>query len=229
MEFFEAVRTRRSIRKYTSKPVPSEVIQKALDAALLAPNSSNLQTWEFYWVRSKAKKDSLVKACLSQAAARSAQELVVVVANTSLWKKTNPEMIQFTKKIRAPRLVVTYYERLVPLTYGFRWLSPMKRVLFFLIGLFRPITRGPFSTRDLQEVSIKSAALASENFMLAITAQGYSTCPMEGLDERRIKKLLKLPGEARVVMTISIGEEDPQRGTWGPQARFNRDWFVKEV
>ena len=229
MEFFEVVRTRRSIRKYTSKPVPPEVIQKALDAALLAPNSSNLQTWEFYWVRSRAKKNLLVKACLSQAAARSAQELVVVVANTSLWKKTNPELIKFTKEVRAPLLVVSYYERLVPLTYGFRWLSPLKRFLSFLIGLFRPITRGPFSSRDLQEVSIKSAALASENFMLAITAQGYSTCPMEGIDERRVKKLLHLPRGARVVMIISIGEEDSKRGTWGPQARFNRDWFVKEV
>ena len=90
MEFFEAVKTRRSIRKYTSTPVPAEVIQKALDAALIAPNSSNLQTWEFYWVRTSEVKKKLVESCMSQSAARTAQELVVVVANPSLWKKNPP-------------------------------------------------------------------------------------------------------------------------------------------
>ena len=45
MEFFEVVKARRSVRQYTEEPVPEEVIQKALDAALIAPNSSNLQSW----------------------------------------------------------------------------------------------------------------------------------------------------------------------------------------
>jgi nitroreductase len=200
-----------------------------LDAALLAPNSSNLQTWEFHWVKSADKKAKLVEACLSQSAARTAQELVVVVANPRLWKKTNPEMAKYVSEVNAPKLVLTYYQKLVPFTYGTWYLSWVKKFLFFAIGLFRPITRGPTSRRDIQEISIKSAALASENFMLAITAQGFSTCPMEGHDEVRVKRLLRLPFGARVVMVISVGEADPLRGTWGPQKRFNRDWFVKEV
>lgn len=229
MDFFEAVKARRSIRKYTSKPVPSEVIQKALDAALLAPNSSNLQTWEFYWVKSVSKKAALIKYCLDQSAARTAQELVVIVANPALWKKTNPKMAEFVKSIKAPNLVLNYYEKLVPFTYGVWYLGPLKWIFFQLIGLFRPMTRGPASILGLQEVSIKSAALAAENFMLAISAQGYATCPMEGMDECRVKRLLKLPFWSRVVMVISVGEADPQKGTWGPQVRFDREWFVKEV
>ena len=47
MEFFEVVKARRSVRKYTSAVVPDLVIQKALDAAVMAPNSSNLQAWNF--------------------------------------------------------------------------------------------------------------------------------------------------------------------------------------
>ena len=229
MEFFDAVKTRRSIRKYTAKPVPAEVIQKALDAALIAPNSSNLQTWEFYWVKSQDKKQRLVKACMSQSAARTAQELLVVVANPSLWKKTNPEMLKFVREMKVHKLISTYYEKLVPMTYGLWFLSLLKWAVFSLIGLFRPITRGPLGLRDLQEVSIKSAALASENFMLAVTAQGFSTCPMEGFDEVRVKSLLGLAWSTRVVMVISVGEADPVKGTWGPQIRFNRDWFVHEV
>ena len=229
MDFFDAVRTRRSIRKYTAKPVPPEVIQKALDAALIAPNSSNLQTWEFFWVKSPEKKQKLVKACMSQSAARTAQELLVVVANPSLWKKTNPEMLKFVREMKVHKLISTYYEKLVPLTYGLWFLAPLKWAFISLIGLFRPITRGPIGLKDIQEVSIKSAALASENFMLAVTAQGFATCPMEGFDEVRVKNLLGLSWRTRVVMVISVGEADPVKGTWGPQVRFNRDWFVHEV
>ncbi len=51
MEFFEVVRQRRSVRKFTGQKVEEIKIRKSLDAALIAPNSSNMQPWEFYWVR----------------------------------------------------------------------------------------------------------------------------------------------------------------------------------
>ena len=59
MDFFELVNKRRSVRKFKDEKVPKEVITKSLDAALLAPNSSNLQPWEFYWVRTAEKKKKL--------------------------------------------------------------------------------------------------------------------------------------------------------------------------
>ena len=160
MDFFEVVKSRRSIRKYTRKPVPREVIEKALDAALLAPNSSNLQTWQYQWVKSAAKKNQLVKACLSQSAARTAQELIVCVASPSLWKITHLQMIKYAEEVNAPELVRTYYQKIVPLTYGYGWLAPLKWLIANVLGLFRPITRGPISKRDIQGISIKSAALA---------------------------------------------------------------------
>lgn len=229
MDFFEAVKARRSIRKYTTEPVPAEVIEKAIDAALLAPNSSNLQTWKFFWVKDAAKKQKLVDACLGQSAARTAQELLVVVASPSLWKQTAPAMVRYLDALpKVPSLVRTYYEKLVPMTYGGTWLWPLKELIFFGIGLFRPITRRPTSLKHIQEVSIKSAALASENFMLAISAQGFATCPMEGFDEWRVRSLLKLKRSDRVVMVLSVGRA-AENGTWGPQVRFDRNWFVHHV
>ena len=58
-EFQKIIDFRRSNRKFDpSIPVPSEVIQKSLERATLSPNSSNMQLWEFYWVRSeKLKKE----------------------------------------------------------------------------------------------------------------------------------------------------------------------------
>lgn len=228
MNFFDAVRARRSIRKYTARPVPAEVMERAIDAALIAPNSSNMQTWGFYWVQSPEKKEALVKACLSQGAARTAQELLVVTAEPRRWKRNQKEMVRVLREANAPSFALDYYGKLIPFLYGFQFLAPVKWALFNLVGLFRPLARRPWSPRDRAEVAIKSAALASENFMLAIAAQGYNTCPMEGFDEARVKRLLGLKRSDRVVMVISAGEADPA-GIWGPQVRFERSWFVHKV
>ncbi len=231
MEFFEAVAARRSIRKYKSDPIPEGVMRRALDAAILAPNSSNLQTWNFYWVRSEDAKAELVRACLSQSAARTAAELVVVTADPALWRRSNPEMVKFTQSIGAPKLVQMYYSKLIPLTYRWGFLNsmvPYKWLISALTGLIRPMTRGPHSRRDLQEVAIKSSALACENFVLAMAAQGFATCMMEGFDERRVAKLLGLPASARVVMVISAGVEG-EKGTWGPRFRLPADRVVHEI
>jgi len=229
LEFYEAIRKRRSIRNYTDQPVPDQVIHRALDAALLAPNSSNLQTWGFYWVRSAEKKQKLVEACLSQRAARTAKELVVITAEPRRWNQNRRKMIAELERARAPSFMFPYYQKLIPWTYGFQLFAPIKWGILNLVGLFRPMVRRPWSFRDRAEVSIKSAALACENFMLAITAEGFGTCPMEGFDDSRVKRLLGLGFSDRVVMVISVGAPETSRGIWGDQIRFPRDWFVKEV
>ena len=55
-EFIKVVKSRRSVRVYNDEVVPEDVIHSCLDLALLAPNSSNLQAWKFYWVKSKEKR-----------------------------------------------------------------------------------------------------------------------------------------------------------------------------
>ncbi|MBS4025624.1 MAG: nitroreductase [Clostridia bacterium] len=47
MNIIDAIYGRRSIRKYKSDCVPQETINKLLDAATLAPSSSNSQPWSF--------------------------------------------------------------------------------------------------------------------------------------------------------------------------------------
>jgi nitroreductase len=39
-------------------------------------------------------------------------------------------------------------------------------------------------------VAQKSAALAAQNFMISMAAVNYDTCPMEGFDSLRVKKIL---------------------------------------
>ena len=231
MEFYEVVNKRRSSRKFSNTPVPEDIMKRCFESAIKAPNSSNMQTWNFFWVRTEDKKNLLRAFCLNQSASREAQELVVVVADPALWRRSNPEMIKYIKAIKAPKLAHTYYEKLIP--YMYRWgvfncFAPFKWLMTFIAGIFRPVPRGPNTRRDLQEIAIKSAALACENFVLALEAEGFSSCMMEGHDESRIKKMLRLPSSARTVMVIAIGEPSEQ-AIWGPQVRLPLEQVVHEV
>ena len=88
MTFNEIIQFRRSNRKFDPKePVPPQVVESALEHATLAPNSSNMQLWEFHWVCDEEKKKQLIKACLSQSAAKTAQELVVIVTRKDKWRQ----------------------------------------------------------------------------------------------------------------------------------------------
>ena len=50
-EFLETVRVRRTVRDFSSDPVPDEVIAMAIEAASLAPSGANMQPWKFVVVR----------------------------------------------------------------------------------------------------------------------------------------------------------------------------------
>lgn len=227
MDFFETISRRRSVRHYSPRPVPSHVVDRAIDAALLAPNSSNMQTWRIYWVKDADKRKTLVKACMSQGAARTAQELLVFTCNPKNWKVSQPYLFDSIKDDPREDLK-TYYGKLMPFIYGYRWLMPAKWILVHVAGLFRPMVREVVSRRDIQEVCVKSAALACENFMLAIAAQGFDTCPMEGFDSARVRNILDLPRGESIVMVISVGERT-ERGIWGERYRIPRELVVKEI
>lgn len=55
MELMEAIKNRRSIRKFTDEPVPREKIEKLMEAAMWAPSGQNLQPW--YFVALTKKED----------------------------------------------------------------------------------------------------------------------------------------------------------------------------
>jgi len=46
MDTFEAIKTRRSVRAYKSKPVPREILEEVLNISLCAPSFGNIQPWE---------------------------------------------------------------------------------------------------------------------------------------------------------------------------------------
>lgn len=232
-EFEKVVRSRRSTRVFTNEKVPEEVMRHCLDLALLAPNSSNLQSWQFYWVRDETKKQELARLCLGQPAATTAQELVVCVSRLDTWKRNCRLMIEKLENSETPppAAVFDYYKKLVPLAYGqgpFYLMGPIKKLLMHCLAWNKPSPRGPAGKADMRVWAHKSTALACQNLMLSLRACGYDSCPMEGIDERRIQKFLKLPRAAEVCMVISAGKR-ANNGIYGRQIRFDKAMFVFEV
>lgn len=59
MELFEAIKTRRSIRKYSDKPVEPEKLQSVLEAVRMAPSWANYQCWRLIVVKDKTMKEKI--------------------------------------------------------------------------------------------------------------------------------------------------------------------------
>lgn len=233
LEFRKLVEARRSVRKYTAEPIPDEIVDDCLDLALLAPNSSNLQSWEFYRIKDLDIKRDIVTACFSQSAAKTAAELIVCVARRDTWRKHSKQMLnEFAKlPIETPKVVKIYYGKLVPFFYTVGWfniLTPLKWVFNTLVGMFKVVPRDPISSFGINTWAVKSTALACENLMLAFRSHGYDTCPMEGFDSWKVKKAMGLSCKAEIVMIISAGRRD-KGGVYGPRVRFPRSQFVKTL
>jgi nitroreductase len=231
--FFETiVKARRSVRKFDpGVPVPDDAVQRALDLAVLSPNSSNMQLWHFTWVRDAGVRERIVPVCMGQNAARTASHLVVFQTRGDLWRRharwnldqADPGSGRPADERRL-KLMKKYYGVLMPLAYRndpFGLNTLVRRLGSFLLGLYRPVMR--LGGRGWQRVILhKSCALAAQTFMLALQAEGYDTCPMEGFDEVRLKKLLQLPRGAEVCMIVAVGKGTPA-GVYGERKRLPMD------
>jgi nitroreductase len=81
MECMEAIRERRSIRRFKDTTVGREVIEELLYSAQMAPSAGNLQARDFIVVLNKTIKQKLRKAALDQSSVEQAPVVIVAVAN----------------------------------------------------------------------------------------------------------------------------------------------------
>lgn len=232
MNLEEVLNYRRSVRVFDkARPLDPEKVKHCLELATLAPNSSNMQLWEFYQITQPGLLAKISKACLGQTAASTASEIVVFVTRQDLFRQRAKFVLDFEKgnirrnspqerqrkRIRDREM---YYGKVMPFLYArfFGILGLFRVLLTKIIGLFRPIVR-EVSESDMRVVVNKSCALAAQTFMIAMANEGYDTCPLEGFDSKQIKKLLKLPHDAGVNMVIPCGIRDGNKGIWGERGR----------
>lgn len=226
----EAIAYRRAVRVFRDSPMDPELVKKCIANGVLAPTSSNLQLWEFLHVTSPEMLSKLTEACFGQNAAKTARQMVVVVARRDAWRQRALANLSFIKEQykeatdekwqRRARLAKKYYSRLIPTLYTefLGVLGWLRYVVFNILGLFRPVYR-QVRLSDMRVVTHKSAALAAENFMISMAAIGYDTCPMEGFDSLRAKKALNLPYSAEITMIIGCGIRNEDKGVYGPRFR----------
>ena len=232
---------RRSVRTYLPERIADSVLNACFDLAILAPTSHNLECWQMIDVRDANRLAALRHLCLDQPAAMTAPHLIVVVARPDLWRRGRAMMLEHIQKEKADAtlpaalreflpLFELKYKLQIPFLFAdgpFHMLAPVKRFLMWCRAWFKPMMRGPFGRHAQALWAVKTAALACENLMLALTAHGVDSCPMEGFDEPRVKRLLGLPRAAEIVMIIAAG-----RGATGgviPQIRFDREHYIARV
>ena len=75
----------------------------------------------------------------------------------------------------------------------------------------------------------KTCGLAAQTFMIAMAEIGYDTCPLEGFDSRRVKKILKLPRSTEINMIIPCGIRKGTRGIWGERYRVPFEEVYKNI
>jgi len=82
MTVFEAVSTRRSIRKFTSQDVPMQILGVVLDAGRYAPSAGNLQNWRFILVKEDGIRQRIAESAQQQMWIAQAPIIIVVCAET---------------------------------------------------------------------------------------------------------------------------------------------------
>ena len=101
-EFMRLLKARRSIRKFKTTPLPREVIERILSAAIEAPSGKNRQNWRFF-ILTGEKRDAYL--ALSQKSWLGIKDI--------LQKRLKPSLYEFTERFfytlgNAPVMILCY-------------------------------------------------------------------------------------------------------------------------
>ncbi len=241
MQLQEVLNFRRSVRNFSSDQVPEiEKVKNCIELATLAPNSSNMQLWEFHHITNKEMIQKLAQACLGQSAVSTSNQVVVFVTRQDLYRRRSRQVLEFeTENIRRnspadrqekrTKDIKIYYGKMMPFLYArfFGLAGIFRKILTKTVSLFRPMFTET-SECDQRVVVHKTCALAAQTFMIAMANEGYDTCPLEGFDSKRVKKLLHLPHGAEINMVIPCGIRNGNKGIRGERFRVPFDEVYKQ-
>ena len=177
MDVFEAINTRRSIKKFDSDhKMTSEEIDQILESAILSPTSYNIQNWRFVTITKQELKNQLSRLSHDQKHVSEASLVIILCADLNSWNK-NPE--RYWKNIPE---------------------EPRSALVESLKKSYRD---KPQQQRD---EAMRSCGMAAQTIMLAAKSMGYDTCPMKGFDYEKVGKLINLPDDHIIVMMVVVGK-----------------------
>jgi nitroreductase len=190
MEFYEAVRRRRTVREFRRDPVPEEAVRRALAAGLQAPCNAHLKSWQFILLHDQEKRFQAVSQALQARDITDREEIERFVAPfadeelKNVYRRTLP--LQLTMMRQAPELLVVLYK-------------------------MKPLG----SCRTLFELNpLASVWMCIENIILALAAEGIFGCTYTPYEAKGLKEFLGVPAGYEIAAVIPFGypKESPAAG-----------------
>jgi len=177
-DILELIHTRRSIRRYEPRPVPTQLIERLLEAAIRAPSAHNRQPWRFAVVEKEATKREL--------AAAMGERLRADLAADGL----SPEFIErdagrsYSRISGAPALIVAC------MTLADMDDYPDER-----------------RSRNEFIMAAQSVAMAGQNMLLAAHALGLGACWLCGplFCPNTVRRTLALPDDWQPQGLVTLG------------------------
>ena len=162
--------------------------------AQLAPSSFNTQPYEIILVKSIEMKNMIAEYPILECNKKKVRNAPLIVVFLSFKDPTS--LIQKLMKLEANNVKNIGYINALPSTIGFLqskgWLST--KIRQSVTSLLSPLKAMPVIADSNSDTwSVKNTTFAAQNFLLAATSYGLSTCVMEGFDERRLCSLLNVP------------------------------------
>ena len=207
---FQAINSRRrAIRDFDGTPIPDEDVRAILNAAIQAPSSSNLQPYQFHWVRDPKVKAQLAEDCNGQRGAQSSSTRIVVAASPMIARNTAQQLLKHLDNARDVAEKSKGFQRNVLGTF-LRVLSvgswPVWTPITALVTLFKPsLSLLPLGHMGSRGWAARNSNFAAQTLMLAAAAKGIDSGPMEGFSAPKVAKTLRLERGTVIPVVIALG------------------------
>ena len=196
MDTFEAIDTRRAIKKFDSSyKMSSEDVKSLMEHVILSPTSYNQQNWRFVTVTDQDIKDKISKAARNQAQPKDGSLVIVLCGNMNAWKE---EPLRYWKN------------------------NTLEKQELVKNSLAKKYADSPQNRRD---EAIRSCGFAGQTIMLAARQMGLDSCPMVGFEYDELAEIIKLPEDHLIVLMIVVGKSLEPAGERGGQLPLNEVVF----
>ena len=197
MDAIDCIKTRMSIRKFKSDPIPQDILMKVIETAQWSPSYKNSQPWDVV-VLSGSKKKALSEMMLGLLA--SGKENCPDIPAPESWPAAEDARIADLFRKRKETSGIDLTDPKVMLA--------AKKANFNFY--YAPHAIYLFQDSSLSQWSLFDLGMFAQSLMLAAHAYGLGTVPQAFATDyaQDIKKFLDIPESKRLVLGISIGYPD---------------------
>lgn len=214
MDVREAIRKRRSIRKFKEDAVPDALVMQLLESARLAPSGLNVQPWEFIVIRNAETRQKLQAASYGQPHVGHAPVILACCANVEAFGGI-PQRIEeliaagaFPEKSR--EICAGIFGRGASTATPS---SPSSQIRD------QGEAKMQYDMNDgtqsyLITMAVVDTCLAIEHIALQAVELGLGTCWIQRFHVQQVKEILGIPENREIIALLPVGypdEDPPQR------------------